>query len=254
MAKLEEITEFLDSTLRVSDFRDRSLNGLQIEADNREIRTVALAVDAGEAIFCDATRLGADLLLVHHGLFWGDVVPVTGALSRKIKILLDANCSLYACHLPLDSHMVLGNAAGLAEHLSLEEVLPFCEVDGNSLGCSGVLHKPHTLDDICQTLHVLKNYGPEFIFPFGEKREIRSVAVVTGSGGFAAQLCKANDIDLLISGEPKHEIYHLCHELRQHAIFIGHYSSEVFGVQRVGEDLKRAYELSTIFIDHPTGI
>jgi len=133
-----ELVAYLDEYLRVGEINDRSLNGLQIEGAE-EISHVAFAVDARLAAFEEAGRWGAELVIVHHGLFWDKVKPLVGIRYRRVRSLVQNGIALYAAHLPLDVHPEVGNNAQLARIMRLEETAPTGLYHGELLGLGGML-------------------------------------------------------------------------------------------------------------------
>lgn len=253
MAQLPSIVKYLDSLLSPSTYEDAALNGLQVDGRNLDIQLVATAVDAGESVIAEAIKAEADLLIVHHGLFWGSENAITGPFGRKIHKLLKAGCSLYASHLPLDGHREVGNGFELGRFLELDKLEPFCEYGGATVGARGTLTKPQPLEYFTSKASEMIGASSPLALPFGSK-EISSVGIVTGSGSMAIQECANKGIDLLISGEPKQEAYHTAKELGVNALFVGHYASETFGVRALGSRLAADFDVSTQFIDEPTGI
>lgn len=253
MSNLEEITNYLDQLLDVSEFRDECQNGLQVESPKIKVRKVALAVDSGLSVIEQAVKSKAQLLIVHHGIFWGQPCNIRGILSKKINLLLTNGCSLYASHLPLDSHLKYGNAARLAHFLKLKDIKPFCHYRGMPIGVKARVRKPQTLATILSDCAKIPSAISPVVLPFG-KKDITNIGIVTGSGSMALQSCADEDLDLLISGEAKQEAYHNARELKVNAIFAGHYATETFGVKAVGELLQDKFGVKTTFIDQPTGI
>ena len=138
MTPLTQITELLDSTLRISEIRDASvaLNGLQVE-NNGCVTKVALAVDGSQKSIDDAIAAGADLLVLHHGIYWCGLRPMTGWFRKKIQSCLENNLAIYSAHLPLDMHPELGNNAGIAKALGLKDCQPEVDYHGTLIGQSG---------------------------------------------------------------------------------------------------------------------
>jgi len=248
-----EIASFLESTLEHNRYSDLAINGLQLHSGEVEVSRVAVAVDSGLSIVEQAVASKAQLLVVHHGLFWGKIEPLVGALADKVKLLLNGNCSLFASHLPLDGHLQYGNAAQMAALLGLEQVEGFFEFEGCSVGVQGRTKKPLTIDQIKEILS--PHLGDDFslALPFGVK-QISSIGIVTGSGSAALASARLGDLDLLISGEPKQECYHTAKELGINALFLGHYATETVGVRAIAKLLESKFKVETIFIDEPTGI
>lgn len=255
MGQLHSVVQFLDSLLEPKRYRDQSINGLQIESKNREIQKVVVAVDAGLSVIQEAVKQQADLLIVHHGLFWGSMQPLTGALGQKVRLLMEHGCSLYASHLPLDGNMEVGNGVEIARFLGLEKITPFCEYEGRTVGAAGSAPKELNCSSISEFFASIPGASlPFYQLAFGDSERIARIAIVTGSGAFALPVAAAEGYDFFISGEPKQEVYHMAEELRMNALFIGHYASETFGVRAVGERIKKTLELEVSFVDIPTGI
>ncbi len=254
MIQLPSLLSYLDSLLQPKLYQDVALNGLQVESGTETIRTVAFAVDCGKSIVEAAVKKEADMLIVHHGLFWGTEQAITGPLAQKISLLLSNGCSLFASHLPLDGNAEVGNGFELARHIGLENIEGFCEYLGQTVGALGSLPKPLSRSEIVGKLKEIEGaLESPLLLPFG-KEEVKSIGVVTGSGAFAIPLCKEMGIDLLISGEPKQEAYHLAKELEVNALFAGHYATETFGVRALSRRIEQDFDVSTVFIEEPTGI
>jgi dinuclear metal center YbgI/SA1388 family protein len=250
-----EIARFLDAELEVKKFSDIALNGLQIEAIGTDVSTVALAVDSGLSVMQEAVSRGAQLLVVHHGVFWGKVEPLVGPWAKKASLCLSNGLSLYAAHLPLDGHPILGNAAQIATTvLNATDVEPDFAYHGNPVGVRARLRTPTDLDQIAQQLRLCDGVMTDpLVLPFG-RTKIETVGIVTGSGSFAIPEVVRNGLDLLISGEPKQEAYHTARELACSAIFMGHYASETFGVRALQRVLESRFGVQSIWISEPTGI
>lgn len=253
MSDLSVITRFLDEILLPQRFDDVALNGLQVESRNTPVSRIAVAVDAGLSIIERAVAERAQLLIVHHGLFWGSALPITGALARKLELLFSGACSLYASHLPLDAHPEVGNGAELARYLELESIDGFCEYHGSLIGAKGRFASPQTIEAVSEKLSRLPGARTPLILPFGISR-VQSVGIVTGSGAFGVPAAAQAGLDLYVSGEPKHEVYHLSKELKINCIFAGHYATETFGVRALARRLEEKFQISTVFLDETSGI
>ena len=253
MAQLIEIVSMLDQTLEPSRYRDAALNGLQVDSGEGNVTRVAVAVDSGLSIVKRALQAQAQLLIVHHGLFWGDESPLTGTFGQKVRLLMQEGCSLYASHLPLDGHPVFGNGVQLAHFLGCAEIAPAFPVNGMCIGAAGRFPKPLTCAEVAARCASLRPGIPPMVLPFGRNR-IETVGVVTGSGTSALSSRAPPAFDLFISGEPKQSAYHLLKELELNAIFAGHYATETFGVRALGTELASRFAVESIFLDEETGI
>jgi dinuclear metal center YbgI/SA1388 family protein len=202
--------------------------------------------------FKRAKEGGADLLFVHHGLFWGRSLRIEGSLYERIKFLVESELVLYACHLPLDQHPECGNNAALARLLGFVEVEPFGLYHGAKIGYKGKLAAPIGLDEAIR--RVLPGGGePAAVYPFGPK-EIRSAGCVSGGAAFDSLQAIDEGLDLYVTGESSHSIYHQVMESGLNVIAGGHYATEVWGVKAVSERLAREKGIRSFFLDLPTGL
>jgi dinuclear metal center YbgI/SA1388 family protein len=251
---LDAFDAWVHDTLPIDDFAriDSSRNGLQVATRRETVSRVAVAVDAALEVFEAAVAWNADLLFVHHGLFWGREQVLTGDHYRRVRYLFDHDLALYAVHLPLDAHLSLGNNAAMAAALSLEEVEPFGLVKGVPIGVSGRFASPVTVDTVVNTLFGSR-FTPLAVLPFGSP-EIRTVGLISGGAPLEVDQAIEQGLDLYITGDANHIAYHRCREAGINAIFGGHYATEVWGVQRVAEKLARETDIQTTFLDVPTGL
>ena len=253
MGKLKDISEFLDQELQVNEFNDVSLNGLQIEG-SREVSSIAVAVDSGLSIIEQAIELGAQLLIVHHGLFWGKPLAIHGAHKTLLEKCFNSGLSLYACHLPLDAHLKYGNNAALAKLIELENVQSAFNYQGKHIGVKGLNSKKLTFSDINSRLTSLPGATNDIhSLNFGPKVPA-SVGILSGSGADVLEEFNTTGFDTLITGESKQFAYHFSKDNKLNAIFAGHYATETLGVQELGKLLKSKFNVQWRFIDHPTGI
>ncbi|MGB9834514.1 MAG: Nif3-like dinuclear metal center hexameric protein [bacterium] len=246
--KLKEIVKFLDEYLKVGDFQDDSWNGLQVEGPE-EVERIATAVDASFKTFERAREWGAQLLLVHHGLFWGKPFPLVGVDFSRIEALIKNGMGLYACHLPLDAHPEVGNNAVLSRMLNLKDVEPFGYYKGTQIGCAGVLPQPLTLEEIKKILEDKLTQKVQ-VWGFG-KKEIRSVAIVSGEAGSIMKE-GLGKYDLLLTGGTGLSLFRLVEDASQSIIFAGHYATETVGIKAVGELLSSRFSLKHTFLDVPS--
>jgi dinuclear metal center YbgI/SA1388 family protein len=249
------LDSYFRSILNLDEYSsiDASLNGLQVDNNGEEISKIAFAVDACLETFKGAAAAGAHMLFVHHGLFWGENPQrVEGIHRERLKFLLDHNLALYAVHLPLDQHPALGNNAALAELLGITDREPFALYHGKEIGYKGKLSRPLTIDEAVKRVSFM-NRPPLGVYPFG-KQENSSCAVISGGGTFEALEAIREKIDLYITGDASHSIYHQALEGRLNMIAGGHYSTEVWGVRKVMEHCAAGLNLEVGFIDAPTGL
>ena len=251
-------TEELDSYFRsildmnIVDGIDSSMNGFQVDPGSKTVQKVAFAVDASLETFKRAVEWKADVLFVHHGLFWGSPVPVTGNHYKRLSFLIKNNLSLYAAHLPLDLNPVVGNNYGIARQLGLDKLEPFGSYKGIKIGVSGILKREKTMNEILSLLDTDRREVLG-ILPFG-KDKISTIAVVSGGATREVAQAMGQNIDLYITGDVSHETYHTCLEGGINMISGGHYLTETFGPKLLSEKLKMDTSIDTVFIDVPTGL
>ncbi len=254
MTTINKILAYFDSLLVPEIYSDYCFNGLQIESSNTEVRKVSFAVDAGESILDKAIAANSDLLVVHHGVFWNNIDKITGNLSKKLKKVFSANLNLYVSHLPLDANKEVGNNYEFGRFLNLSDLSPFAKYKDFFIGTEGTLPKPVNIEELVQKITTLIGYTNHLLLPFG-KKEIQKVGIASGSGGNYIPEAKLRGLDLLISGEAKHEHYHLSKEYEINSLFVGHYASETFGVLALKRKIEENFkDIETLFIDEPTGI
>ncbi|MDX9957052.1 MAG: Nif3-like dinuclear metal center hexameric protein [Spirochaetia bacterium] len=251
---IQEFASWASALLDITAFRnlDDSLNGLQVGRSGGAVRKMAFAVDASLETIRRAREAGAQALFVHHGLFWGKPVPVTGNLHARLSELLAADMALFACHLPLDAHAELGNNAVLARMLGLKDIQPFGEYHGIKIGFKGILDPAL---DLAGAIRKVLPAGDQArtVLPFGPEY-ISKVAVVSGGAPFELLQAASEGLDLYITGEPSHSIYHEAAESRINFVAAGHYATEVHGVKAVAERVSRELGLETLFVAQPTGL
>ena len=254
--ELAELVSRYDDRLRTDAFADvdASANGLQVGPDRREVETVAFAVDAAEQTAEAAAERGADLLVTHHGVSWGGIERVTGRQYGRVAPLVNEDVALYVSHLPLDAHPKLGNAAGVADLLGLDDREPFAELGPEHIGQRGRAPEPIPTDHLRETLESeLDHFGQGVrVLDFGPEN-IEDVAVVTGSGVDWLDEAIEKDVDALITGEGKQKAYHEAREAGLTVFLGGHYATETFGVQSL-QALADNWGLETTYIDAPTGL
>ena len=248
---LHDLVGRLDALLSTATVPDypTALNGLQVEG-TRVIQRVACAVDASAATIDAAAEGDADLLIVHHGLFWDGNVPVTGRRYRRLKRLLDSGIALYSAHLPLDGHAELGNNVVLLRALRIEPQGRFGEYRGMPLGWWGETDLRR--EGLCARLDALLG-GRVRMVPGGPER-VRRVGVITGGAGDMVRAAAEAGLDAFITGEGAHHNFFDAEEGGVNLYLGGHYATETFGVRALGEHLERTLGLQWFFVDRPTGL
>jgi dinuclear metal center YbgI/SA1388 family protein len=248
---LQSICNFLDEFLKIREVEDypNALNGLHLENDGQVTR-IGAAVDASEAIIEMAIGQQVDLLIVHHGLFWGGLNRLVGPQFRKIKRAVSTNLAIYSAHLPLDLHPEVGNNILLAQALELGRPEPFFPHKGQHFGFA-VSTKIDRAELISRLKRIL---GRElWVCPAGPV-EVRRVGIVTGGAGAQVEKAKAEGIDTFVTGEGPHHTHALAEELKVNLIYGGHYATETFGVRALARRVASQFALPWSFVDHPSGL
>lgn len=257
---LASLVEHLDARLRIAEIGDyaNALNGLQL-ANNGRVRKVAAAVDASLATIRQAAARGCELLLVHHGLFWSGLQPLTGNRFRLFEEAIRANVAVYGAHLPLDTGEQ-GNSRLLADALRLQEGAgkppdwqPFFPAKGALVGYRVTLEQGIGRETLVQRLSQALDGGPVRVCPGGPEM-VKRLGVITGGAGSEISAVAALGVDTLITGEGPHWTYALAEEVGANILYGGHYATETFGVKALAQHLGQHFGLPWEFIDHPTGL
>jgi dinuclear metal center YbgI/SA1388 family protein len=253
MAKvsLPAIVRYCDLLLHTNLFQDweDAANGLQVE-NRGTVTRLAAAVDASTATIKLALAAGADLLLVHHGLFWNRAYPWTGKRYAQLRLLFDSNLAIYSSHLPLDVHPRLGNNAQLCRALGLRRLTPFCLVRGQKIGLRAQARLPRT--DLAKALQRVLGTEPKLI-P-GGPAVCRRIGVVTGGAGAELRTAALDGVDTFVTGEGPHWTCGVAEELGINLFYAGHYATETLGVKALADHLGRKFVLPWVFLDHPSGL
>jgi len=253
-AATTDILVELDRLLEPARFSDYCLNGLQVPGP-ANVSTIATGVSAHAELFELAAGESADLLLVHHGLFWDTpgVRAIDPTLRRRLKTLFDGNIALAAYHLPLDAHPEYGNNALIARALDAEQLEPFAQHKGQPIGFIATLPRdglPAT--ELFSRVHAITSREP-LVFDAGPER-IRSLAIVSGGGADYLPDAHAAGADAFLTGEIPERTMAEARELSLHVIAAGHYATETFGVKQLGEHLAERFQLRHVFLDVPNPV
>ena len=251
-ASLDKITVYCDTLLRTRDIHDcdGAVNGLQVENHGRVTR-IAAAVDASLATVRQAIAAQANLLLVHHGLFWSRRHPWTGKNYELLKLLLKNDVAIYSSHLPLDLHARLGNNAQLCAALGLRNTKPFFRAKDQFIGLQSTTSGMAREELVRRLNHATQSEVK--LIPGGPKI-CRRIGVVTGGAGAEVKLAADEGVDTFITGEGPHWTYALAEELGVNVLYGGHYATETFGVKALAEHLSKKFRVPWVFLDHPTGL
>ena len=255
MVLRKDIVKFLNQLFAEVNYPDFSYNGLQYEG-KEEVSKIIAGVDATIPFFEEAKKRGGDFAFVHHGLFWkGGEWSRLDRINKKIfKSLLEADCNLFAMHLPLDAHPEVGNNAVIARLLNAEKIAPFGLCKGNPVGCLCKFEKPISIDELKERVEN-KVAKISTHLDFG-KKIIQTIGIVSG-GGWNSILEPAvynGDVDVILTGEIQHQGVPQYRDREIHLISAGHYATETFGANEVGKLLAKEFNLPYEFIDLPTGL
>jgi dinuclear metal center YbgI/SA1388 family protein len=248
---LAAIVTHCDKILRTREIGDYdgAANGLQVE-NRGTVSRIAAAVDASHATVKLAIAARADLLIVHHGLFWSPAHPWTGKKYELLRLLLENHLAVYSSHLPLDAHPRLGNNAQLCAALGLTNLKPFFLTHGQPIG----FKTRQTISRAELTRRLARATGAKPRVIPGGTAICRCIGVVTGGAGAELKLAAGEGVDTFITGEGPHWTYALAEELGINVLYGGHYATETFGVKALASCLSRKFHRPWTFIDHPTGL
>lgn len=245
-----EFNQLLNDILKPHTIKDFCPNGLQVEGKN-EIRTIVTGVTASQALIDAAIEKKADAVLVHHGYFWkGESQPITGMKKRRIGALLAHDINLFAYHLPLDIHPVIGNNAQLANLLDIE-IETGLEPVTNSVAMKGRLKTPLTGSEFANKIAKVLNREPLRSVVRDEK--INTIALCTGGGQGYIDLAAEQGIDAYLTGEASEQTIHSSREQNIDFFAAGHHATERYGIKALGELLAKehGFDVSFIDIDNP---
>ncbi len=253
MAKtsLSTLVRYCDGLLRTGEFQDwdGAANGLQVENSGMVTR-VAAAVDASLATARMAVAVGADLLIVHHGLFWAPSHPWTGKRYELLRLLLDHNLAIYSSHLPLDAHPRFGNNARLCTTLGFNGLRPFFLQKDRHIGFQTRTRIDR--NELMKRMERALNTTPRLLA--GGPKVCRRIGVASGGAGSELKLAASEGVDTFVTGEGPHWTGALAEELGVNVLYGGHYATETFGVKALTAHLAAKFHLPWTFLDHPTGL
>lgn len=247
MAKLQDIIQWCDQTLKSPEFKDYAPNGLQIEGKT-EVHKILAAVTASQDAIDAAIRENADLLLVHHGYFWkGEAYPITGMRGKRIKSLIQHDISLLAYHLPLDSHPSLGNNAAIADLLELERIETLDPSERHPIGNIGYLNQPMPVEEFKKFVSEKLKFDVTHL-P-ADKNMIEKVGFCTGGAQDFIVKAAEQGCDAYISGEVSERTFYEAKELGVHYFACGHHATERYGVQRLGQAISEQFDIEYVYFE-----
>ncbi|MBR4591691.1 MAG: Nif3-like dinuclear metal center hexameric protein [Elusimicrobiaceae bacterium] len=245
MVNCEDIIQFLDTYLNSTQIADASCNGLQV-AGTARVGKIVFGVSASLELFRKAKAAGADLIVVHHGLLWGQEQPLTGLFRERVAFLLKHDLNLAAYHLPLDKHPVVGHNACLMRAVQAQRLEPFGEYHGVPIGFSGrVENKPlkelvQSWEKCCQTKAQVLAFGPD---------KVNSLAVVSGGAYSLLPQAIGKKLDLYVTGVLDEPVQEWCREGHINCVALGHYNSEKPGIKALLDLVAKHFQVETEFID-----
>jgi dinuclear metal center YbgI/SA1388 family protein len=257
MIELATIADHLDALLQIQSIPDYpgALNGVQL-ANRGAIGRIAASVDISRRVIDETIKAQANLLLVHHGMFWGGPQRIVDVAYERLRLLFAHNVAVYSAHLPLDAHPTLGNNALLARTLALEPSGGFARYQSVEVGVRGecdvdTLELVHRADAFAR-LHG----GAARATPIRAGHRTRRWAICTGAGASSDTLLEARslDLDTLIVGEGPHHTAVMADDIGLVVIYAGHYATETLGVRAVAEHLTTTFDVPSVFIAAPTGL
>ena len=248
---LAAIVRHCDRTLRTAEIGDYdgAVNGLQVE-NSGAVTRIAAAVDASLATIKLAVASKADLLVVHHGLFWKPTVPWTGKRREMLALLIENNLAVYSSHLPLDAHRALGNNAQLCAALGFKKLKPFFFERGSYIGWQ--TRQNISRAELAERLTNVLG-GPATLLAGGPEKCER-IGVVTGGAGAELKIAAKERVDTFITGEGPHWTHALAEEAGLNVFYGGHYATETFGVKALSAMLSKKFGVPWTFLDHPSGL
>jgi dinuclear metal center YbgI/SA1388 family protein len=257
MPRARDIADRLDAILRTAEIPDypMALNGLQF-ANRGEVRRVATAVDFSSHTVREAVAAKTQMLLVHHGMFWSGLQPVTGLTYERYRDLLLHDIAVYSAHLPLDVHPEMGNNALIARRFGLEPSAGFARYKTMDVGLSGSGNL-ETQAVVERARQLARESGGEVVVtPFPSNRRTRNWAICSGAGADSDTLREAAErgIDTMIVGEGPHHTAVQARDMGIVVVYAGHYATETLGVRALGEYVAREFGIEAQFLDAPTGL
>jgi dinuclear metal center YbgI/SA1388 family protein len=249
--KRTELVEYLDTYLRIADIRDYGPQGLQVEG-REEVEKIVGLVDAQQPCVDAAIGQDADLMLVHHGIFWGTPKPLCDGYGQLVRTMLTANLNLYAAHLALDAHPEVGNNAELARRLGLEVTGWWGNANGVKLAVLAQAAHGVKLDELVGRFE--QHVGPVKLVQSYGPRIIHRVGILSGFGARDIDEAARLGCDLYLTGETSHAQYYDALNAGINVIYGGHYTTETVGVQALGQHLQEKFGVEFEFIDLPTGL
>jgi dinuclear metal center YbgI/SA1388 family protein len=243
------LERFLSDLLQPERYTDYGPNGLQIEG-KQTITRAAFAVSATRESIDAAIAARADALIVHHGLLWEfhGVQPIRGAFGRRVRPVIEAQINLFGYHLPLDGHLEVGNAAGIAKGLALLDVAPFGLLKGMPSGVQGRFDSPLTVGSLRLRLESLLRH-PVLVSTANESALVATLGIITGGANKYWRAAAESHLDAFLTGEMSEHDWHEAKEGGVHMFAGGHHATEVFGVQRLMQEVQANFGIECTYLE-----
>ena len=248
MVQRTEIIEYINDLLNISEFDDYCVNGLQVQGKDR-INKIALGVSVSARLFEESVKINADMIIVHHGLFWKNSpspFSITGVTRNRLALLIKNDINLCGYHLPLDAHPEIGNNAQILKELNIQIIEPV------NVGFLGQISPAIERDDFVSLVD--KKLGTKSMaFPFGPSK-IEKVVTISGGSSYSYKLAVDCGADTFLAGDIKENIVRELEEYKMNFINAGHYNTEKFGIQALGEKVSQEFNISCEYIDIPNPV
>lgn len=249
--KRDELVAYLDSYLRIGEIADYGPQGLQVEGKG-EVRKIVATVDSHQPCVEAALERGADLLLVHHGLFWGHEKRIVGSFGKLVRTFIENGLNLYAAHLALDAHPEVGNNAALARLLGLTVTDWWGNAKGTPIAALAEFPEPVSMDEL--TARYEAAVGSVKLALAHGPAAIRRVGILSGFGATSIQQAADLGCDAFVTGETSHAQFYEALNAGLNVLYGGHYGTETVGVQALGRHLAEKFGVEFEFVDLPTGL
>lgn len=253
-AERDKIIEYLNKYLKVADFQDYCVNGLQIEGKENVSRIIT-GVSLSQRLIKEAIKRKADMIIVHHGIFLGEVpspLRLRGLIKERIKMILCNNINLAGYHLPLDAHPKIGNNVSLAKSLGLKRIKQFDTAFGKNFGAIGNCDKQINFSDFVSLVN--KKLGTKSFILSNGKKKVRTVGIVSGGASPEFEIVNELGADVYICGDIRENVVRRVEEAKINFINAGHYNTEKLGIQNLGKLVERKFKIKTEFVDVPCGV
>ena len=247
----DDLVRYLDDYLRIPAIKDYGPQGLQVEGKS-DVQRIIGSVDAQLPCVRAALDNNADLLLVHHGIFWGPAQRLSGAFGELVRTYMRHDLNLYAAHLALDAHPVVGNNAQLALLLDLDVIDWWDEVNGTPIAVLAQTQQALSFEQLVTRFRA--RVGPVKLVQAEGPDVVRTVGILSGFGAREVEKAATLGCDAYITGETSHAEYYAALNAGINVLYGGHYTTETVGVKALGAHLQEAFGIEFLFIDLPTGL